>query len=167
MARIQRTLAELQDHLKDQLYFLETSALAYNQGHDREAKRLATALRILVHDMSGGKRRGSRSILAQLNMKSQPYYDSALDYNPGNWVAHAGLTCVALDPHDRCLKSCGSPGIAVMAHQYDRVMEQTWPRPTLLVKSQTHGTVVLYTTFEGPRDRIHSSGDTPPYGVGD
>ena len=29
-----------------------------------------------------------------------------------------------------------SPGIAVMAHQYDRVMEQTWPRPTLLGKSR-------------------------------
>jgi hypothetical protein len=30
----------------------------------------------------------------------------------------------------------GSPGIAVMAHQYDRVMEQAWPRPTLLGKSR-------------------------------
>jgi hypothetical protein len=100
MAGIQRTLAELQDQLEDQLYFLEASALAYDRGQDREAKRLATALRVLVHDK--GSR--SRSILTQLNMKSQPFYDSAPDYNAYNWAAHAGLTCVALDPHGSSTK---------------------------------------------------------------
>src|SRR5882724_1153761 len=101
MAGIQRTLAELQDQLEDQLYFLEVSALAYDQGQDREAKRLATALRVLVYDTDrpSRKSRRSRSILAQLNMKSQPFYDSALDHNACNWAAHAGLTCVAVDPH--------------------------------------------------------------------
>jgi hypothetical protein len=94
MAGIQRTLAELQDQLEDQLYFLEASALAHDRGQDREAKRLATALRVLVHDTSN-----SRSILTQLNRKSQLFYDSAPDYNAYNWVAHAGLTCVAVDPH--------------------------------------------------------------------
>jgi hypothetical protein len=94
MTDIQRTLAELQGELEDQLYFLEASALAYDQGQDREAKRLATTLRVLVHDTGS-----SRSLLTQLNMKSQPFYDSALDYNADNWAAHAGLTCVALDPH--------------------------------------------------------------------
>ncbi len=114
MAGIQRTLAELQDQLEDQLYFLEVSALAYDQGQDREAKRLATALRVLVYDTDrpSRKSRRSRSILAQLNMKSQPFYDSALDHNACNWAAHAGLTCVAVDPHGSspkilCTRSSG------------------------------------------------------------
>jgi len=60
MAGIQRTLAELQDQLEDQLYFLEVSALAYDQGQDREAKRLATALRVLVYDTDRPSRKSRR-----------------------------------------------------------------------------------------------------------
>jgi hypothetical protein len=40
-------------------------------------------------------------------------------------------------------------------------------RKTLLVNSKTLGKAVLYTTFEGQRDRGHASGDTHSYGVGD
>jgi hypothetical protein len=94
MKDIPRTLAELQDELEDQLYFLEASALAYDQGQEREAKRLATTLRVLIHDTGS-----SHSLLTQLNMKSQLFYDSAPDYNACNLTAHAGLTCVAIDPH--------------------------------------------------------------------
>jgi hypothetical protein len=42
--------------------------------------------------------------LTQLNMTSQPFYDSAPDYNAYNWAAHAGLTCVALGPHGSSTK---------------------------------------------------------------
>jgi hypothetical protein len=44
---------------------------------------------------------------------------------------------------------------------------QTWPRLTLLVKSQTHGRAVLHTMCEGRRHRIHSTGDTHSPGVED
>jgi hypothetical protein len=38
---------------------------------------------------------------------------------------------------------------------------------TLLVNSKKRGTAVSYTTFEGQRDRVHSSGETYSHGVGD
>ena len=44
---------------------------------------------------------------------------------------------------------------------------QTASEQTLLVNSKTLGKAVLYTTFEGQRDRGHASGDTHSYGVGD
>jgi hypothetical protein len=47
------------------------------------------------------------------------------------------------------------------------LIDQTWPRPTLLVKSKTRGKAVVHTTFEGQRDRTHSSGVTCPYDVAD
>src|SRR5688500_7820214 len=44
---------------------------------------------------------------------------------------------------------------------------QTWPRPTLLVKSKMHGKAVLHTRCEGQSDQGHASGDTHSHGVGD
>ena len=44
---------------------------------------------------------------------------------------------------------------------------QTWPRPTLLVKSKSRGQAVLHRTFEGPQDYIHSASDPHSHSVGD
>lgn len=38
---------------------------------------------------------------------------------------------------------------------------------TLLVNSKPRGKAVWYTTFEGQRDAVHSSGETHSHGVGD
>jgi excisionase family DNA binding protein len=47
-----------------------------------------------------------------------------------------------------------------------RSRPQTWPRPTLLVKSKTGGKAILYRVFEGPRDCLHAADDPRSYGVG-
>jgi hypothetical protein len=124
MAGIQRTLAELQDQLEDQLYFLEASALAYDRGQEREAKRVATALRVLVHDTPKGKRGNSLSILIQLNMKSQSF------------MAHAGLTCVALDPHESSTKIL--PYLDLSADKSSWVSFDAWWDKIVVVDLKRH-----------------------------
>ncbi|PKM42871.1 MAG: hypothetical protein CVV03_09425 [Firmicutes bacterium HGW-Firmicutes-8] len=52
------TVQELEEHLREQLEFLELSAESYDRGKDGEAKRLASTIRVLVHET-----RSSHSLL--------------------------------------------------------------------------------------------------------
>jgi len=56
---------ELQQHLKDIIQALELSAYAFDNGSEGEAKRLAAAIRVLVHDTES-----SKSLLGQLEQKT-------------------------------------------------------------------------------------------------
>jgi hypothetical protein len=56
--------AELEQHLGEKASFLRASAQAFDAGFEAEAKRLATSIRILVHDT-----RNSRSLIDQLGLK--------------------------------------------------------------------------------------------------
>ncbi|WML35333.1 hypothetical protein [Clostridium sp. OS1-26] len=87
MGKIQQSTAELEQHLIDNIYFLESSAKAFDEGYLGEAKRMATAIRVLLHDT-----KNSVSLLTQLSMKKKMYYlDTAWDYNPKNLLPHMGL----------------------------------------------------------------------------
>lgn len=44
------TAAELDDHLVEQVGFIDASCRGYDEGQRAEAKRLATTIRVLVHD---------------------------------------------------------------------------------------------------------------------
>jgi hypothetical protein len=68
---------ELLGHLLIQIAFLERSASWYDNGAEEEAIRLATAIRILVHDTNN-----SHSLLSQLDKKDILFYDSAIKYIP-------------------------------------------------------------------------------------
>ncbi len=50
MARHRQTDPELMQHLYEQMGFLRRSAEGYDAGDFSEAKRLATTLRLLLHD---------------------------------------------------------------------------------------------------------------------
>ena len=58
------TTAELEEQLRNQLDFLRASAEAFDSGSTAEAARLATVIRVLVHDT-----RSSHSLLSQLGLK--------------------------------------------------------------------------------------------------
>lgn len=59
----------------EQLAFLDASASSYDSGHDFEAKRLATTVRLLVYD--GGKS-SSRSLLTHMSVRDRlPWTDTA------------------------------------------------------------------------------------------
>ena len=50
MAKHRQTDPELMEHLHEQMGFLRRSAEHYDAGDFSEAKRLATTLRVLLHD---------------------------------------------------------------------------------------------------------------------
>jgi hypothetical protein len=80
-------------HLAEQLRFLETSCDSYDSGNDSEAKRLATTLRLLLHDTPS-----SKSLLGQLGMKERPFWNSALQNIDGNVYTFSALTAMHSGP---------------------------------------------------------------------
>lgn len=77
---------ELEEHLEEQIKFLEISSESLDNGFDGEAKRLATVIRNLVHDTDQ-----SVSLLKQLNKKKIKFLDSASIFIPENILAYEGL----------------------------------------------------------------------------
>jgi hypothetical protein len=71
---------ELLTQLKEQLGFLRTSSELFDLGVTQEAKRLAVAIRVLVHD---GKGR-SKSLLGQLGLKGRLFRDTAIPFDSRN-----------------------------------------------------------------------------------
>jgi hypothetical protein len=90
MAKVQVTPDELQDRLREQVAFLESSARAFDEGAESEAKRLAVSIRILVHDTSL-----SKSLLQQLGLKERlRFFEIADPDPPGSWAPYHGLVGV-------------------------------------------------------------------------
>lgn len=85
--KIKRPLSDLVASLKEQHYFLEQSCRLYDEGNLYEAKRIAVATRILLHDT-----KNSHSIFSQLELKENTkLLDSALPYNSKNLLTSACL----------------------------------------------------------------------------
>jgi len=80
---------ELEEQLADQLLFLKNSCTLYDAGQLQEAKRLAVATRVLLHES-----RASRSLLGQLGLKNLAFFDTANDHNPSNLLVHYGLVFI-------------------------------------------------------------------------
>ena len=62
---------ELEERLDEQIQFMKLSAQSYDKGFEGEARRLATCIRVLVHDT-----KISKSLLGQLDAKNRLYWDS-------------------------------------------------------------------------------------------
>ncbi|UOD80369.1 hypothetical protein [Paenarthrobacter ureafaciens] len=78
--KIPRPLDEHLDLLTEQVGFLRRSASAFDDGEASEAKRLATTLRVLLHDTPK-----SASLLSQMQVKaSMQFLDSAGELHPEN-----------------------------------------------------------------------------------
>jgi hypothetical protein len=85
--RVSQSRAELIQHLREQLQFLESSAKAYDSGFEGEAKRLAVVLRVLLHDTAQ-----SHSLLASLGVKSTLAFHDGVGPVPDKTVVFAGLS---------------------------------------------------------------------------
>ncbi len=77
---------ELQQHLKDTVEALELSSNSYDEGHEGEAKRLAAAIRVLVHDTDS-----SKSLLGQLGQKAINFYDTSIPCPPKEILTYSGI----------------------------------------------------------------------------
>jgi hypothetical protein len=84
--RVSQSRAELVQHLREQLQFLESSGRSYDSGFEGEAKRLAVVLRVLLHDTAQ-----SHSLLGSLGVKSTLQFHDVIGPVPSNVVVFAGL----------------------------------------------------------------------------
>jgi hypothetical protein len=81
---------DFKEQFDQQVSFLESSAEAYDEGREEEAKRLAVSLRVLLHDTGN-----SVSLLTHLGVKDQlSFVDTAGgDLPPGTIVIFDGGLC--------------------------------------------------------------------------
>ncbi|MEJ7759555.1 MAG: SEC-C metal-binding domain-containing protein [Gemmatimonadaceae bacterium] len=70
----------------EQWAFLRKSCAAFDAGDETEAKRIATSLRILLHDT-----KRSTSLLTQLKLKDALFFDTAENVNNDNLLPTFGL----------------------------------------------------------------------------
>lgn len=89
MAKTPITHDDLQQHLVEQIQFLKASCDAYDNGFDAEAKRIATVVRVLVHDTAS-----SHSLLGQLSMKVGYFFDSAPPLQNENLLSQSPLLMI-------------------------------------------------------------------------
>ena len=93
MAGYEQTDEDLRNHLCDELRFLRASAASFDGGQEGEAKRLATTVRVLLHDT-----KQSESLLQQLKLKQAiGMYNTAHPFNPNNLAPHQGLVVMRMD----------------------------------------------------------------------
>ena len=94
MKRISQSKAELETHLREHLDFLNRSAFYYDEGAISEAKRIATSIRVLLHNTEK-----SHSLLDQLDMKSISFLNTSVEYNSVNkeFFAHRGQLSSVLE----------------------------------------------------------------------
>jgi hypothetical protein len=94
MGKSPQSREDLKQHLKEQLEFIRRSSQAYDDGYSEEAKRLATTIRVLVHDT-----KNSKSLLTQLDEKGRDFWDSSVPNVANNLAPYGGLvqTAAGLD----------------------------------------------------------------------
>ncbi len=91
MDQIKLSINELEEHLIEQIKFLETSCELYDAGETNEAKIIALCIRILLHDSIS-----SNSLLGQLQKKSNLFYSSNLLLSKESITSFFGLTMIGL-----------------------------------------------------------------------
>ncbi len=84
---------ELQQHLRDTIQALELSSSSFDEGFEGEAKRLAAAIRVLVHDTGS-----SKSLLGQLGQKSIQFYETSIPCDLRTIMTYSGLTSIEQTP---------------------------------------------------------------------
>ncbi len=89
--RYRQSKEELQQHLSDTVQALELSARAFDEGREGESKRLAAAIRVLVHGTSI-----SKSLLGQLEQKTISFYDTCAPSQAHTYITWFGLTVINL-----------------------------------------------------------------------
>lgn len=86
--------ADYVEHVQDQLDFLKDSGESFDAGKIGEAKRLATVVRVLLHDTAK-----SKSLLSLMKLKERmSYLNTATPYIPSDLIgAHYGLVVLRMD----------------------------------------------------------------------
>lgn len=91
MPKIPLTASQLQSQLDDQIEFIIRSCDAFDVGCEAEAKRLAVALRILIHDKGN-----SKSLLGQLGKLDRDFFDTLMPMPGTSLIPEMGLVFTEL-----------------------------------------------------------------------
>ncbi|MFD4293637.1 hypothetical protein ACFWQG_10495 [Rhodococcus sp. NPDC058532] len=124
---------DLELDLSEQLEFLASSGAAFDRGALSESKRIAVAIRVLVHDT-----KMSHSLLDQLKIKdSLEWADGAptIDKDPNIIGRSPGLTNMGLGPDGITFLARGADGIEQSSTTRYVSFDDWWNR-TVLVDSQ-------------------------------
>lgn len=91
--RVAVPLTQIEEEFRAQLKFLNASCLAYDSGDRDEFRRIALAIRILVHDHGQ-----SKSLANQLGIKALPFKAFSAPVNPANLLSETPLVMMHLGP---------------------------------------------------------------------
>ena len=127
--RRQRTRDELIALYNEQWSFLRRSADEFDRGDTSEAKRLASTMRLLLHDT-----KNSHSLVAQIGLKEALFFDTATDILSANLASTFGLVQVRFvngraDYVPR-LDRMGETGIWMIPFEY------WWTKPVIFVPGE-------------------------------
>lgn len=92
--RIERQKEDLINQLKEQIFFLMTSAKRFDEGNEIEYKMLTVPIRTIVHDNNH-----TTSLLKQLGKKDVSFLDTASVFSPSNAITGNCLTLIKMSPY--------------------------------------------------------------------
>lgn len=85
---------DYREHLREQIYFLQSSAKLYDLGAEIEAKRMAVSLRVLLYDT-----KDSSSLLGQMRLKKKmQFVSTAQRFDPTNLLSQQCLLSMTIGP---------------------------------------------------------------------
>lgn len=100
MTKMNQTKEELIEHLQEHIGFLAASCISFDNGFLAEAKRMATSIRVLLHDTVS-----SKSLLGLLGIKEKiSFINKAEPFDGNSMVSHLGL--VAMQSYNNKASYC-------------------------------------------------------------
>ena len=104
--RIARSKDDLEQELKDQMSLLKNSCDSYDSGLEAIGKHIALILRVLFHHHGQ-----SRSLLEQLGLRDNDFFDSAGPLNPNNLLSEMPLVIMRMNNEGaKYLAACQAGG---------------------------------------------------------
>jgi hypothetical protein len=135
MAKYTQTREELLGHLKEQIAFMQQSAISYDKGFEDEAKRLAVVIRVLVHDTSQ-----STSLLNLLDKKDIKFYNSSLPFHPSSIISYNGLTMMRLSSAEGASYEAPLDGGPPTRSRTDKIPFNVWWKDMFVIKDKDKNT---------------------------
>lgn len=128
--KVQVPITGLEEQLIDKLNFLKRSIEAYDEGHTSDYRRMASTMRLLMHDTGA-----STSLLRQLKMEDVTMKSMAQPLNPNNLLTEISLVFIRrtqdsgtfqpmldegpFDPHYLDLQAWKDEIVIRDSHQYE------------------------------------------------
>ena len=129
--KITREYLDLENALLEQISLMESSIIGFDLGHFEESKRIATSLRILLHDTSI-----SKSLLGQLSVKDKLwFYDVAWEYDGKNLLS------------EDLLLDMFSPRLVISAEAHTKKFDEWWDKQVIMSTGGTSPTTFTRKDF--------------------